>query len=136
MVEVGDAIIITIGDNTITTEPEAVVGIPSKVTISKVSHIDREVIIANTPNLHNIMTNNPDRPNHNRQPTYVSYVTIKVILITNANSQVILWLELSKLLTKADNTTTKMDKVNGLKGITIMKTLMTSFFSRGGSRCH
>ena len=92
--------------------------------------------IANIPNLHNIMTNDPDQPNPNKHRIYVNYVIIKDILITNANLQVILWLELSKLLTKAHNTTTKTDKVNGRKETMIMKILMTSFFSRGGSGCH
>ena len=130
------AVIIIIGDNKITTEEEAVAGISSKIMTRTVNHIGHMVTIARTPSHHNIMTNNPDQHSHKKQLTYVNCAIIKVTYITNANLQVILWLELSKPLIQVGNTTTKMHKVNGCKGIMIMKTPMISLFSRGGSRCY
>ena len=98
-VGVGEAIIIIIiiGDSITITEPEAVVGIHNKAMTSKVNLINHTETIANIPNCHNIMTNNPDQPNPNKQLIYANCVITKDILIINANLQVILWKEPSKL---------------------------------------
>ena len=136
VVEVGDVITTIIRDSkTITGQRPWLKSTPQlQSTRSIVSTV--WVTIASIPNPHNIMINDPDQCNPNKQPIYANYVTIKDILTINVNLQVILWLELSKPLTKAENTTTKMDKVNGHKEIMTMKILMTSFVSREGSRCH
>ena len=130
----GKDIIIITGNNRIIIEAEATGGTRNKTMISKDSLTIPMVIMANTPN-HNsyTMVNNPDLHSHNRQLIYVNCVTIKDTLITNVSLQVILWPELNKPLIRADNTTTKMDKANSLKGIMIMKTPVTSLFSKGGS---
>ena len=132
--EAGVVIIITEA-NRIFTGVEAVVGINHKIMIRSVNHIGSMVTIASTPSHNNIMTSNPDQRNHNKQPRYVSGVTIKDILTINANLQVILFLECNKPLIKVGNIITRMHKVNGRRGIMIMKTPMISLFSRGGSRC-
>ena len=135
---VGEATIIT-GNNRIIIEAKAVAGTRSKITISKDSTIiliGHTATIANTPSHNNTMTSNPDQRSHYKKPTYINCVTIGDILTINASLQVTLWLELNRLLIKADSTTTEMDKVNSCKGIMIIKTPMTSFFSKGGSRCH
>ena len=130
--EAGKAIIITGHKRTII-EVEAVAGIDSKTMIRTASLIGHMGTITHTPSHNHTMTTNPDQHSHNKQPRYVNCVTIKDTLTTNANLQVTLWLELSKPLTKADNSTTKMHKVNDRKGITIMKTPTISLFSRVGS---
>ena len=130
-----DTITIT-GVNRTIIEAEAGGGTHSKTMISRASHTVLMVIMVNTPHHNNnTIANNPDRRSHSRLPISVNCVTIKDTLTTNVSLQVILWPELNRPLTKADNTTTKMDKANGLKLIIIMKIPMTSLFSKEGPRC-
>ena len=94
--------------------------------------------MANTP----IPSNNNQHINHkgqhhpNKPQIFVNCVTVKAIMIINANLQAILWPVHKKPLIKADHTVTRtLTKGNGHKGKMITMTLMGNLFSSGGSRC-
>ena len=74
---------------------------------------------------------------HNKLQTFVNYVTIKGIMIINANLQVISWPAHKKPLIKADHTAIEtLIMANGHMVTLITTTLMGNLFSSGGSRCH
>ena len=72
----------------------------------------------------------------NKLQIFVSYVTVKAIMIINANLQVILWPAHKKPSIKADHTATKTRIMGTGHMVTMLTmTLMGNLFSNGGSRC-
>ena len=72
----------------------------------------------------------------NKLQIFVSCVTVKAIMIINANLQAISWPTHKKLLTKADHTATKILIMgNGHRVKMTTMTLMANLFSNRGSRC-
>ena len=72
----------------------------------------------------------------NKLQIFVSCVTVKAIMIINANLQAISWPAHKKPLTKADHTATKILIMgNGHRVIMTTMTLMANLFSNRGSRC-
>ena len=130
-VDVAGEVTKTIGDNRIITEAEAMAGICNK---DQQGQGYRSYGYGQNPQPQ-------QQPYYDQQPrpaqwsTYVNYVTIRGILTIIVSLQAILWPELNKPLTRADNITTKMDKVNGLKGTMTTEIPRPSLFSSGGSRC-
>ena len=135
-VDVVGVVITIIGDNRIITEAEVAVGICNQIMISKASHTGPMVITVSIPNLNSNIMTSLDQCNRNKWSISVKCVIIKDTLTTNASLQVTLWLEPDKPLIKADNITTKMNKVSGPRETKITKIPMISLFSKGGSRCH
>ena len=89
-----------------------------------------------TPNNNNI---NPKchQLHLNKLQIFVSYVTVKAIMIINANLQAILWPAHKRPSIKADHTATKTRIMGtGHMATMITMTLMGNLFSNGGSRCH
>ena len=70
----------------------------------------------------------------NKLQIFVSCVTVKAIMIINANLQAMSWPAHKKPLIKADHTTTKtLIMGNGHREIMTTMTLMANLFSNGGS---
>ena len=135
-VDVVGVVITIIGDNRIITEAEVTVGICNQIMISKASHTGPMVITVSIPNPNSNIMTSLDQCNRNKWSISVNCVIIKDTLTTNASLQVTLWLEPDKPLIKADNITTKTNKVSGPRETMITKIPMISLFSKGGSRCH
>ena len=98
-------------------------------------NIDTQSHMSNThtPNNNNI---NPKccQLHLNKLQIFVSYVTVKVIMIINANLQAILWPTHKKPSIKADHTATKtLITGTGHMATMITMTLMGNLFSNGGS---
>ena len=95
---------------------------------------------SNMVNIHTSPSNNSTRhkcqPPLNKPLIFVNCATVKAIMITNANSQAILWHAHKKPLIKADHTVTKtLIMENGHKVMVTTMTQMGNLFSSGGSRC-
>ena len=145
--EVKDIVIVEEGDAGIPVHNTMIQGINKmpnfQVQIIIVHHqwdinTDTQSHMANTP-----IPNNNQHINHkgqhhpNKLQIFVNCVTVKAIMIINANLQAILWPVHKKPLIKADHIVTKtLTKGNGHKGKMITMTLTGNLFSSGGSRCH
>ena len=94
---------------------------------------------------HMVSTHTPSNNNNTRHKCqrllnepliFVNCVTVKAIMITNANLQATLWHAHKKPLIKVDHTVTKtLIMGNGHKAKLITMTQMGNLFSSGGSRC-
>ena len=147
IVEVKDIVIVEEGDDGIPTSSIMIQGINRsplfKIQIT-INHPRWDINIdtqSHMVSIHTPINNNNTRHKCqrllNKPLIFVNCVTVKDIMITNANLQATLWHAHKKPLIKVDHTVTKtLIMGNGHKVKLITMTQMGNFFSSGGSRCH
>ena len=146
-VEVKDIVIVEEGEDGIPISSIMIQGINKnpnfKIQITT-DHPQWDINTDTQPHMVSIHTHRNNNNTHhkwqrllNKQLISVNCVTVKAIMITNANLQATLWHAHKKPLIKADRTVTKtLIMGNGHKAKVITMTQMGNLFSSGGSRCH
>ena len=147
IVEVRDIVIREEGDNGIPISNTMIQGINNRPNLqTRIIIVHNLWDISTDTQSHMSNTHTPNNNNispkcrqcHlNKLQIFVNCVTVKAIMIINANLQATSWPAHKKPSIKADHTATKtLITGNGHMATLITMTLMGNLFSSGGSRCH